>query len=293
VERGRPRPRNVSLSTQEATSCRPPRYVSEELHFLFAAGRLVGVSRLQKKTAIITGAGTGIGRAIALAYAREGAQIALVGRRSELLHDVAKQTGGSPLVLSADVSKQGDIDRMLSDVKDRFGGLNVLANNAGVLHIGTAEQITEEQWDQTFNVNVRGLWLLSRAVLPFLRAAGGGSIVNVASVLGINGARNRASYAPSKGAVILLTKCMAIDHGAENIRVNAICPSFVETDLTADVLRKAPDPAAVRRERVSVHPIGRLGQPDDIAGMAVYLASDESSWVTGAALAVDGGYLAV
>jgi meso-butanediol dehydrogenase / (S,S)-butanediol dehydrogenase / diacetyl reductase len=251
------------------------------------------VSRLQRKTAIITGAGTGIGRAIALAYAREGAQIALVGRRSELLHDVAKQTGGSPLVLSADVSKQGDIDRMLSDVKDRFGGLNVLVNNAGVLHIGTAEQITEEQWDQTFNVNVRGLWLLSRAVLPFLRAAGGGSIVNVASVLGINGARNRASYAPSKGAVILLTKCMAIDHGAENIRVNAICPSFVETDLTADVLRKAPDPAAVRRERVSVHPIGRLGQPDDIAGMAVYLASDESSWVTGAALAIDGGYLAV
>jgi len=251
------------------------------------------VSRLQGKTAIITGAGTGIGRAIALAYAREGAQIALVGRRSEPLHDVAKQAGGSPLVLSGDVSQQSDIDRVLSAVKDRFGGLNVLVNNAGVLHIGTAEQITEEQWDQTFNVNVRGLWLLSRAVLPFMRAAGGGSIVNIASVLGINGARNRASYAPSKGAVILLTKCMAIDHGVENIRVNAICPSFVETDLTADVLRKAPDPAAVRRERVSVHPIGRLGQPDDIAGMAVYLASDESSWVTGAALAVDGGYLAV
>lgn len=251
------------------------------------------MSRLQGKTAIITGAGTGIGRAIALAYAREGAQIALVGRRSEPLHDVAKQAGGSPLVLSGDVSQQSDIDRVLSAVKDRFGGLNVLVNNAGVLHIGTAEQITEEQWDQTFNVNVRGLWLLSRAVLPFMRAAGGGSIVNIASVLGINGARNRASYAPSKGAVILLTKCMAIDHGVENIRVNAICPSFVETDLTADVLRKAPDPAAVRRERVSVHPIGRLGQPDDIAGMAVYLASDESSWVTGAALAVDGGYLAV
>ena len=251
------------------------------------------MSRLQGKTAIITGAGTGIGRAIALAYAREGAQIALVGRRSEPLHDVAKQAGGSPLVFSADVSKQSDIDRVLTVVKDRFGGLNVLVNNAGVLHIGTAEQVTEEQWDQTFNVNVRGLWLLSRAVLPFMRKAGGGSIVNVASVLGINGARNRASYAPSKGAVILLTKCMAIDHGAENIRVNAICPSFVETDLTADVLRKAPDPAAVRRERVSVHPIGRLGQPEDIAGMAVYLASDESSWVTGAALAVDGGYLAV
>lgn len=251
------------------------------------------MSRLQGKIAIITGAGTGIGRAIALAYAREGAAIALVGRRNEPLHDVAKQAGGAPLVLSADVSKQSDIDRVLAAVKDRFGGLNVLVNNAGVLHIGTAEQITEEQWDQTFNTNVRGLWLLSRAVLPFLRKAGGGSIVNVASVLGINGARNRASYAPSKGAVILLTKCMAIDHGEENIRVNAICPSFVETDLTADVLRKASDPAAVRRERVGVHPIGRLGQPEDVAGMAVYLASDESSWVTGAALAVDGGYLAV
>jgi NAD(P)-dependent dehydrogenase (short-subunit alcohol dehydrogenase family) len=125
-----------------------------------------------------------------------------------------------------------------------------------------------------------------------MRKAAGGSIINIASVLGINGARSRAAYASSKGAVILLTKCMAIDHGAENIRVNAICPSFVETDLTAEVLRKAPDPEAVRRERIGMHPIGRLGQPDDIAGMAVYLASDESQWVTGSVLPVDGGYLA-
>jgi NAD(P)-dependent dehydrogenase (short-subunit alcohol dehydrogenase family) len=251
------------------------------------------VNRLSGKTALITGAGTGIGRAIALAYAREGARLALVGRRKDPLNAAAKEVGGEPLVVSADVSLQNEIDRVLAQVQTRFGGLNVLVNNAGVLHIGTAEQITEQQWDQTFNTNVKGLWLLSRAVLPFLRKAGGGSIVNVASVLGINGARNRASYAPSKGAVILLTKCMAIDHGGENIRVNAICPSFVETDLTADVLRKAADPAAVRRERVAVHPIGRLGQPEDVAGMAVYLASDESSWVTGTALTVDGGYLAV
>ena len=119
-----------------------------------------------------------------------------------------------------------------------FGGINVLVNNAGILHPGTAEQITEAQWDETFNINVRGLWLLSRAVLPHLRKAGGGSIINVASVLGINGVRNRAAYSASKGAVVLLTKCMAIDHGHENIRVNAICPSFVETDLTAAVLAK-------------------------------------------------------
>jgi NAD(P)-dependent dehydrogenase (short-subunit alcohol dehydrogenase family) len=253
----------------------------------------VAVSRLKNKIALITGAGTGIGRAIALAFAREGAQLALVGRRQERLESVAKEAGCSPLVLAADVSKHGDIDRILADITSRLGGLNVLVNNAGILHIGTAEQITEEQWDETFSINVRGLWMLSRSVLPHLRKSGGGSIINVASVLGINGARNRAAYASSKGATILLTKCMAIDHGHEKIRVNAICPSFVETDLTAEVIRMAADPEAVRRERVSVHPAGRLGQPDDIAGMAVYLASDESAWVTGAALAVDGGYLAV
>jgi len=174
-----------------------------------------------------------------------------------------------------------------------FGGLNFLLNNAGILHIGSAEQITEEQWDHTFNVNVRAVWLLSRAALPHMRNTGGGSIINVASTLGVVGAHNRAAYAASKGAVVLLAKSMAIDHGHENIRVNAICPSFVETDLTAAVIARDPDPAAVRRERTAAHPMGRLGQPEDIAGMAVYLASDESSWVTGAILPVDGGYLAV
>ena len=249
--------------------------------------------RLKNRIALITGAGTGIGRAIALAFAREGAKIALVGRRQNRLEDVAREAGCAPLVLAGDVSQQGYIDRMLDAVTSCFGGLDVLVNNAAVLHAGTAEQITEAQWDQTFNINVRGLWLLSRSVLPHMRKARGGSIINIASVLGINGARSRAAYASSKGAVILLTKCMAIDHGTENIRVNAICPSFVKTDLTAEVLRQAPDPEAVRRERIGMHPIGRLGQPDDIAGMAVYLASDESKWVTGSVLPVDGGYLAV
>jgi len=250
-------------------------------------------NRLQGKTAVITGAGTGIGRAITLAFAREGAKLVLVGRRKDPLEAVAREAGSEALVLAGDVSRKEHIDRVLTDAAAHFGALHVLVNNAGILHIGTAEQISEAQWDETFDTNVRGLWLLSRSILPYLRKVGGGSIINVASVLGINGARNRASYAASKGAVILLTKCMAIDHGHENIRVNAICPAFVETDLTAEVIRKAPDPEAVRRERVAAYPIGRLGQPGDIAGMAVYLASDESPWMTGAALAVDGGYLAV
>jgi NAD(P)-dependent dehydrogenase (short-subunit alcohol dehydrogenase family) len=249
-------------------------------------------ARLKNKIAVITGAGSGIGRACAIALAHEGANVALVGRRKSLLENVAREIGDSALVLTADVSQQKDIARVVEHTASHFGAINVLLNNAGVLHMGTAEQITEAQWDETFNVNVRGLWLLSRAVLPHMRKVAGGSIINMASVLGINGARNRASYAPSKGAVVLLTKCMAIDHGREHIRVNAICPSFVETDLTAAVLRNSPDPEKVRTDRIALHPIGRLGQPEDIAALAVYLASDESSWVTGATFPVDGGYLA-
>ena len=219
--------------------------------------------------------------------------MALVGRRRDRVEEVAHEIGDAAFAISADVSNTSEISRLLDQTVSRFGGLSFLLNNAGVLHVGNAEQITEAQWDHTFQVNVRAVWLLSRAALPHLRKAGGGSIINMASTLGVVGAPNRAAYAPSKGALLLLTKSMAIDHGHENIRVNAICPSFVETDLTAAVLAQSPDPAAVRRERTTAHPIGRLGRPEDIAGLAVYLASDESSWVTGTALPVDGGYLAV
>lgn len=250
-------------------------------------------ARLKGKAAIVTGAGSGIGRACAIALAREGAKVVLVGRRKSLLNELANEIGPAANAISADVAKSGDIARVVEESVARLGAIHILLNNAGILHTGTAEQISEEQWDETFAINVKGLWLLSRAILPHMRSAGAGSIINMASVLGINGARNRASYAASKGAVVLLTKCMAIDHGAENIRVNAICPSFIETELTAAVVSKSPDPATVRRERTAAHPIGRLGVPEDIAGLAVYLASDESAWVTGAVFPIDGGYLAV
>ena len=248
---------------------------------------------LTNRTVIVTGAGSGIGRGCAMALAAAGANVTLTGRRTPRLEETAHATGGRTLVLAADVTRQPDIDSVIAQTVARFGNLDILINNAGVLHVGNAEAITEEQWDHTFNVNVRGVWLFSRSVLPVMRKAGGGSIINVASVLGINAARNRAAYAPSKGAVVLLTKSMAIDYAPENIRVNAICPGFIETDLTAEVIRQAPDPEAVRRERRAVHPLGRLGKPEDVAPLVVYLASDEASWVTGAIFPVDGGYLAV
>jgi NAD(P)-dependent dehydrogenase (short-subunit alcohol dehydrogenase family) len=248
--------------------------------------------RLKGKTGIVTGAGSGIGRACAVAMAKEGARVALIGRRKDRVEQVARDIGEAAIALSADVSNTNDIASLLDQTLRKFGGLNFLVNNAGVLHVGNAEQITEEQWDETFNLNVRGLWLLSRAVLPPMRKAGGGSIINMASTLGLVGAPNRAAYAPSKGAVVQLTKSMAIDHGHEKIRVNAICPSFVDTELTAGLLSQANDPEAIRRQRTAAHPIGRLGQPEDIAGLAVYLASDESSWVTGSIIPVDGGYVA-
>lgn len=219
--------------------------------------------------------------------------MALAGRRKDRIEEVARDIGDHAIAVPTDVSSTSELNHLLDQTVSRFGGLNFLINNAGILTVGNAEQISEEQWDRTFNVNVRSLWLLSRGALPHLRKSGGGSIINIASTLGIVGARNRAAYAPSKGAVVLLTKSMAIDHGHENIRVNAICPSFVDTELTAALMSQAPDAAAVRRERTAAHPIGRLGRPGDIAGLAVYLASDESSWTTGAVLAVDGGYLAM
>jgi len=203
-------------------------------------------SRLENKVAIVTGAGSGIGRACALALIREGARVVLVGRRQDRIEEVACEAGAGAVAVAADVSKRTDIERLIERTVNTFGGVNVLVNNAGILHRETLNR-SRSNSGITFNTNVRGLWQLSRAVLPHLRKAGGGSIINMASVLGINGARLRAAYSASKGAVILLTKCMAIDHGQERIRVNAICPSFVETELTAAYLKKTPDPDAVRR----------------------------------------------
>jgi NAD(P)-dependent dehydrogenase (short-subunit alcohol dehydrogenase family) len=244
--------------------------------------------RLGGKVAIITGGGSGIGKAIAQAFAREGAMVVIAGRDSKKLEQAAAEIGEECLAVSADVSKTSDVQRLVDTALGKFHRINVLVNNAAVLLPGTAESLSEEDFDQIFSINVRGLWLLSRAVLPQMRAAGGGSIINIASVLSLLGARNRVAYSASKGAVMAMTKAMALDHAAENIRVNCICPGIVATEMVA---RFSLDENALR-QRVAMHPMGRFGQPEDVASAAVFLASDESGWTTGSVLTVDGGYSA-
>lgn len=244
--------------------------------------------RLTGKVAIITGGGSGIGKAIAMAFVREGAKVVIAGRDGKRLDRAAAEIGADCLAVSADVSNAGSVKKLVSPTLDRFRRINVLVNNAAVLLPGTAESLSEEDFDQTFNINVRGLWMMSRAVLPHMRAAGGGSIVNIASVLSMVGARNRVAYSASKGAVMAMTKAMALDHAAQNIRVNCIAPGIVETEMVA---RFSTDENA-RKQRVALHPMGRFGQPAEVASAAVFLASDESAWTTGSVITVDGGYSA-
>ena len=262
---------------------------------LLDAGAGKNVTRLSGKVALITGGGTGIGRAIALAFAREGASVAVAGRRLEKLREVTREVekaGGKGLAMECDVTRAQDVERAVRGTTERFGRLNVLVNNAGALHVSTVEGISEEEWDGLMTVNVKGPFLMSRAVLAEFRKCGGGAIVNIGSVLGLVAVKNRAAYCASKGGVTMLTKAMALDHAHENIRVNCICPSVIETDLVKGVFDASEKGAALKKERLATIPLGRLGRPEDVAELAVYLASDESAWLTGVALPLDGGVTA-
>ena len=262
---------------------------------LLDAGTGNSVTRLSGKVALITGGGTGIGRAIALAFAREGASVAVAGRRLEKLREVINEVhkqDGAGLAMECDVTRSRDVERAVKGTVERFGRVNVLVNNSGTLHVSTVEGISEEEWDRVMTVNVKGPFLMSRAVLPEFRKCGGGVIVNLGSVLGLVAVKDRAAYCASKGGVTMLTKAMAVDHAHENIRVNCICPSIVETELVKGVFDQSEQGQASRKARVATIPLGRIGQPADVAEMAVFLASEESSWLTGAAIPLDGGVTA-
>ena len=273
----------------------PPGAPSIHVTPLLDAGTENSVTRLSGKVALITGGGTGIGRAIALAFAREGASVAVAGRRLEKLREVINEVhkqDGAGLAMECDVTRSRDVERAVKGTVERFGRVNVLVNNAGTLHVSTVEGISEEEWDRVMTVNVKGPFLMSRAVLPEFRKCGGGVIVNLGSVLGLVAVKDRAAYCASKGGVTMLTKAMALDHAHENIRVNCICPSIVETELVKGVFDQSEQGQALRKARVATIPLGRIGEPADVAEMAVFLASEESSWLTGAAIPLDGGVTA-
>jgi len=253
-------------------------------------GRPTG--RLMGKVALITGGGTGIGRGMALAFAREGAKVALAARRVEKLQEVVREiadAGGEGMAIACDVSSAGDAARAVRETVEKFGALHVLVNNAGGVHVSTIEGIPEEEWDRMMAVNLKGPFLMSRAALPEFRKVGGGSIVNVGSILGLVAMKGRAAYCASKGGVTMLTKAVAIDHAHENVRVNCICPSIVETELIKGLFDANDEGKKLRDARVASIPLGRMGRPADVAELAVYLASEESSWLTGVAIPLDGG----
>jgi NAD(P)-dependent dehydrogenase (short-subunit alcohol dehydrogenase family) len=267
----------------------------EDCGFVLDASGENLVTRLAGKVALITGGGTGIGRACAVLFGREGARVAVAGRRAEPLAEVSaeiQKAGGEALGVTCDVTRADQVAQMIRRTGERFGKLDVVINNAGAVEPGTAEETSDEMFDRLLDVNLKGTFLVSRAAVPELRRQGGGSIINISSIFGTFGGKRRVAYSAAKGGVTLMTRSMALDHGHENIRVNCICPTLVETPLVEKLLAQQPDPAAFRAMRAAQIPLGRIGRPEDVAYLALYLASDESSWMTGAALPMDGGQTA-
>jgi NAD(P)-dependent dehydrogenase (short-subunit alcohol dehydrogenase family) len=250
---------------------------------------------LDGRVAVVTGGSRGIGEAIVRLFAHEGASVAFCGRRrayGEALQSDVTAAGGRAFYVEADVSIENDARRLVRLAVDHFGRLDIVVNNAGITASGNVEHLAVDTWRDVMEHNVTSMFLVSREAIPHLRAAGGGSIINLGSTYGTVGAAGNSVYGVSKAAAINFSKHLALELAPDNIRVNALCPGAVRTPMNIEWSEAQPDPAEAQRVLASKHPIGRVSSPDEQARVALFLASDESSYITGTALMSDGGYTA-
>ncbi|MBX7224028.1 MAG: SDR family oxidoreductase [Blastocatellia bacterium] len=252
--------------------------------------------RLDGQVALITGGTRGIGRAIAEIFCEAGAKIVLVSRTMADGEETVRrlrQLGGEALHVGADVTQETDVERAVQAALNHFYQIDILVNGAGITLRAPVTETSEAEWDAVMNTNVKGAFLCAKHVLPAMMEHYSGVILNLAAVHGLKGGAGvTAAYTASKGALVSLSKSMAVRYGPNGIRVNTICPGFVPTDLNKHLIDDAPDPLERRREYEAGYPLRRLGTPQDVAHAALYLASREASWVTGATLVVDGGLMA-
>jgi NAD(P)-dependent dehydrogenase (short-subunit alcohol dehydrogenase family) len=250
------------------------------------------MGRLSNKVAIVTGAGGGIGKSAALLFASEGAAVVAgvhQGKDIAALEQAALGLAGSVSGLEVDVAREEDVRRLIDMAVGRFGGIDILFNNAGIEIQGEVTETTDEMWFRVLDINLRGVFLCSKHVVPEMLKRGGGSIVNNASINGIRGNHRLVAYSASKGGVVALTRAMAIDYAPRGIRVNCVCPATIDTPMVQRSIASAPYPEERHQYMVSKHPMGRIGTPDEVAYAALFLASDEASFITGVALPIDGG----
>lgn len=245
--------------------------------------------------ALISGAASGIGRAAALLFAQEGAAVAILDVKladGTAAAEEACARGGRALFIQCDVTNGADCKVAVERTVREFGGLHILFNNAGIIRRASVVELSEEDWDRVMDVNVKAMFLLSKFAVPEIARSGGGSIINMGSGWGLKAGPRAAAYCASKGAVVQLTRAMAIDHGEQKIRVNCLCPGDTDTPMLRDEARQLGEPVTQFLRDASARPLRRTGTPDEIARAALYLASDASAFVTGTTLVVDGGGLA-
>jgi len=252
--------------------------------------------RLDGRVAVVVGASSGFGTAIARLFTQAGARLALAARRAERLaevHSSLDAPADDVLVMPTDVTDEDQVQRLTARTLERFGRIDVLVNSVGVIARTPVPDIAAVDWDALMRTNLKGPFLCCKHVLPHMIAQRDGRIVNIASYLGLfAGSGSTPAYNASKGGVVMLTRSIAVKHGPDGVRANAICPGFIKTELNREIIDGAPDPAAKEREIAAAYPLKRLGTPDDVAYAALFLASDASNWITGECLLLEGGLTA-